>query len=217
MLASVVPSAREQEYLLRIIEAAHQVRDPAQLFLLAQGQMQALLPHQIMVCLQFDSGGALVRDEVLAASVIDPALRRRLCDGRDGLAVQLAHGTFVPDEDALVASTGPLAGGATAFVLFGLGQRASARQAYFFELVLPHLHLALLRLSNALAPTHAGSRPLSAREAEILRWLRAGKSNHDIGVILGLSPLTIRNHLQRMYRVLGVSNRTQAAGFVMAA
>jgi DNA-binding CsgD family transcriptional regulator len=54
------------------------------------------------------------------------------------------------------------------------------------------------------------ARPLSAREAEIIGWLRAGKSNDEMGELLGISALTVRNHLQRIYRTLGVSNRAHA-------
>ncbi|KQQ46329.1 LuxR family transcriptional regulator [Duganella sp. Leaf126] len=54
------------------------------------------------------------------------------------------------------------------------------------------------------------ARPVSARETEILHWVREGKSNVEIGLILGISGLTVKNHLQRLYRLLGVSNRTHA-------
>jgi hypothetical protein len=41
-------------------------------------------------------------------------------------------------------------------------------------------------------------------------WLREGKSNYEAGCILGISALTVKNHLPRIYRTLGVSNRTHA-------
>ena len=54
-------------------------------------------------------------------------------------------------------------------------------------------------------------RNLSRREQEILGWLCRGKSNMDIGAALDISPHTVKNHLQRIFRKIGVSNRTQAA------
>lgn len=51
---------------------------------------------------------------------------------------------------------------------------------------------------------------LTAREREIVRWLAAGKSNAHIGVILGISARTVHKHLERVYRKLGVENRTAA-------
>jgi DNA-binding CsgD family transcriptional regulator len=59
------------------------------------------------------------------------------------------------------------------------------------------------------APVEA-ARPLSTRETEILRWLAEGKSNYEVGCILGISAATVKNHLQRIYRTLGVSNRAHA-------
>jgi DNA-binding CsgD family transcriptional regulator len=52
--------------------------------------------------------------------------------------------------------------------------------------------------------------PLSAREREVMRWLAAGKTDRDIGAILGISPRTVHKHLQRIYARLGVETRTAA-------
>lgn len=51
---------------------------------------------------------------------------------------------------------------------------------------------------------------LSAREREIMDWVRMGKTNHEIGSILDISAFTVKNHLQRIFKKLGVFNRTQA-------
>jgi DNA-binding response OmpR family regulator/DNA-binding CsgD family transcriptional regulator len=52
---------------------------------------------------------------------------------------------------------------------------------------------------------------LTAREAEVLLWTARGKSNRDIGTILGLSPRTVNKHLEQIFTKLGVDNRTSAA------
>ena len=52
---------------------------------------------------------------------------------------------------------------------------------------------------------------LTAREHEVLEWVRAGKTNRDIAVILGASPRTIEKHLERIFVKLGVETRTAAA------
>jgi DNA-binding CsgD family transcriptional regulator len=217
----VILNPMEQEYLLRIIEASLQVRDLRQLFLWSQGQLQALLPHQLMVCMQFGPDGALERLEALHASVQGDTALARLCDPDTGLAVRLArHGEPAPFQAELAAcgydnvlldGSGPVAGGATVFALFGLPVRPDPRHAYFLSLLLPHLHLALVRLAPARrAPVSAPGRGLSARESEIVHWLRAGKRNDEIGALLDLSPLTVKNHLSRIYKLLGVRNRTEA-------
>ena len=51
---------------------------------------------------------------------------------------------------------------------------------------------------------------LSTREAEIARLLLADDSREDtIAATLAISPHTVHTHLERLYRKLGVSSRTQ--------
>jgi len=57
---------------------------------------------------------------------------------------------------------------------------------------------------------------LTLREAEVLYWVAKGKTNRDIGDILGSSPATVKKHLERVYVKLGVETRTAAAGIAMA-
>jgi DNA-binding CsgD family transcriptional regulator/PAS domain-containing protein len=55
---------------------------------------------------------------------------------------------------------------------------------------------------------------ISKREAEVLTWLAAGKSNAEIASIVGVSPLTAKTHVLNILRKLGVENRTSAAAMV---
>lgn len=64
---------------------------------------------------------------------------------------------------------------------------------------------------NGHTPTGAEKLHLSAREQEILDWICRGKTNIDIATALDISPFTVKNHLQRIFRKIGVSNRTEAA------
>ena len=52
---------------------------------------------------------------------------------------------------------------------------------------------------------------LTQREAEVLLWLSRGKTNYEIGVILGAKRDTIRTHVSSILRKLSVENRTAAA------
>ena len=45
---------------------------------------------------------------------------------------------------------------------------------------------------------------------QVLRWVACGKTNRDIGDILGLSPRTVNKHLEHIYEKLGVETRTAA-------
>ena len=56
---------------------------------------------------------------------------------------------------------------------------------------------------------------LTAKEAQVLYWLVKGKTNKDIGDILGNSPMTVKKHLERIFVKLGVETRTAAAGLAM--
>jgi DNA-binding CsgD family transcriptional regulator len=58
---------------------------------------------------------------------------------------------------------------------------------------------------------------LSERERDVLRWISLGKSNAEIGTILGISPLTVKNHVQKVLRKLDVVNRAQAVGKALEA
>jgi len=54
------------------------------------------------------------------------------------------------------------------------------------------------------------STTLTNRETEVLSWVAKGKTNKDIGDILGLSPRTVNKHLEHIYEKLGVETRTAA-------
>jgi DNA-binding CsgD family transcriptional regulator len=56
---------------------------------------------------------------------------------------------------------------------------------------------------------------LTRREAEVSVWISEGKTNAEIGQILGVHPLTIKKHLEHIFEKLGVENRTAAAGFFL--
>jgi DNA-binding CsgD family transcriptional regulator len=52
---------------------------------------------------------------------------------------------------------------------------------------------------------------LSPREQQVAEWVGEGKSNDEIATILGISAHTVKNHLDKIFRKLGVENRCAAA------
>jgi len=56
---------------------------------------------------------------------------------------------------------------------------------------------------------------LTVREAEILMWISRGKTNKDVGLILGSSPRTINKHLEHIFEKLGVATRAAAVSMVL--
>ncbi len=97
------------------------------------------------------------------------------------------------------------------------------RDRHLIELLAPHVFNAYCR---ALAPERQsvkrgadlpeGEQIVTDREVEILKWVREGKSNQEIGMILSISPLTVKNHVQKILRKLQASNRAQAVSKAIA-
>lgn len=56
---------------------------------------------------------------------------------------------------------------------------------------------------------------LTSREIECLKWATAGKTDWEIGCILGIAERTVRQHFGNIYRKLGASNRTHAAAIAI--
>lgn len=137
------------------------------------------------------------------------ALPRELL--RLGVGNVLAHGTH--------DSTGNMT---SFFVFAGRPGALGPKQAYFADLVVPYLHASWVRSqvtwpldrANAAKPVKTGL--LTPREQQILQWIYHGKSNIEIGMILDISPLTVKNHVQKTLRKLNVLNRTQAVGKALA-
>lgn len=70
------------------------------------------------------------------------------------------------------------------------------------------------RVAGILLPSVDGSRPedgLSPRELDVLRLVAQGLANKQIGRRLGISERTVKAHLGRVFRELGVGDRTSAA------
>ena len=207
-------TGREQEYLLHAILGAHGIAAPGDFFLWSQGPLQTLLPHDILMCAQLDADGAVLRSEAWHSAVPDRVQLRE----RQG---QLAHlalawragGQRAGVIDGVLVHGSVGDAGGSFFALFAVKQADAARQAYALELLLPYLHvhwLALPGSQRARVTGLAATRAASARELEVLHWVREGKSNNEVGQILGISGATVKSHLQRIYKLLQVSNRMQA-------
>jgi transcriptional regulator EpsA len=235
---------RQAEALVRLVEAAPQVRRRYQFFVWSQSQLFPLLPHDLLVCgayqrqrralvleafhsvvysreclrLLTDADGALQR--ALAAAWIEARCRpvlvepdrlqglsaaeRALLAQEHGLHKLLVHGSSRPQRPAEIESL---------FVLGGL-QGEAAQHMRHVELLLPHLPLpAVQRRQPEAAATRKG---ITDRERQILTWVRDGKNNQQIGAVLGISPLTVKNHIQKILRKLGATNRAQAVAQAMA-
>jgi DNA-binding NarL/FixJ family response regulator len=73
--------------------------------------------------------------------------------------------------------------------------------------------MLLMRLQAAsdVPPTRLSTASLTPRETEVLSWIAKGKTNRDVGEILGMSPRTVNKHLEHVFEKLGVETRAAAA------
>lgn len=151
------------------------------------------------------------------ALVVDLAEAGMPLSAGPALGAVTVHGVSRPQRPAELESF---------FVFAQPGQPAASQQVLHLELLLPQLHATYLRVQateqemNNLPPP-VQQRPGTAhasvteRERQILGWVREGKSNQQIGELLGISPLTVKNHIQKILRKLGASNRAQAVALAM--
>lgn len=131
-----------------------------------------------------------------------------------GFGEVLVHGVSRPQRPADIE---------TLFVLGSLKTEVNSQHCLHLDLLMPHLHLTYQRvvstereLAASPAAAAAASRNgetrslITEREKQILAWVREGKSNHEIGILLDISALTVKNHVQRILRKLDAANRAQA-------
>ena len=69
----------------------------------------------------------------------------------------------------------------------------------------------------AIDPAALSSLPLTRRESEILAYVAVGKTNPEIGIILGISWRTVEKHMEHILQRLGVETRTAAAAMALEA
>ncbi|MNK89183.1 Cyclic di-GMP phosphodiesterase response regulator RpfG [compost metagenome] len=70
--------------------------------------------------------------------------------------------------------------------------------------------MAAARGESSVAPGKASSGPLSERETEILRRISMGGSNKEVARQLGISPSTVRTHVESVFRKLQCTTRAAA-------
>jgi general secretion pathway protein G len=102
------------------------------------------------------------------------------------------------------------------FAFVSLHSMPGERDRPLAQMLVPHVFSAYSRAqtrerpATEIEPASDRDAGVTHREVEILRWIREGKSNLEIGMILSISPLTVKNHVQKILRKLNASNRAQA-------
>lgn len=168
-------------------------------------QDTSLVPHLIKTW-EDNRLQPVVFDMDKAPSMADSGLAREL--QRFDIHHLLVHGTY----DTF--------GRPTSLFIFACPRGSvTSRHRLLAGLLTPSLHATWVHTQFVRPGTTetAGCRTnaqdlLTSREHEILGWIYRGKSNIEIAMILGISPLTVKNHVQKILRRLDVLNRAQAVG-----
>ena len=71
--------------------------------------------------------------------------------------------------------------------------------------------LLSLQAAGSQQASRLSAASLTPRETEVLSWIAKGKTNRDVGEILGMSPRTVNKHLEHVFEKLGVETRAAAA------
>lgn len=97
-----------------------------------------------------------------------------------------------------------------AFFSFSKPRLDIQRSMHLLRALAPYLHMALNNIQYLEKSKSRGDVNLSKREVEILHWVSRGKTNWEIGMILGISGFTVKNHIANIHSKLQVVNRAQA-------
>ena len=114
------------------------------------------------------------------------------------------------------------------YVTFSSKENFGATERGAMAVVLPYIDTALRQVthlphqSNGQSNSPGGMESavsqdyhLTERESEVLHWVAMGKTNPEIASILKISSFTVKNHMQRVFKKLDVTNRAQAVSKLM--
>jgi DNA-binding NarL/FixJ family response regulator len=79
----------------------------------------------------------------------------------------------------------------------------------------PHLTKTFIEEVRLVEPSEGGATPLSKREREILQKVADGSTTRQVANELGISPHTVKTHLERIFEKLGANDRAQAVAMAI--
>jgi DNA-binding CsgD family transcriptional regulator len=195
--AACVFRAGEAVWELSAIEHAHSYQRLA-LDLIAAGVADAPLGSTALTVARM---AALLKDDVEASAWFARARSELETDGGRPLRA-------IVDYDEALA-------------LVRAGSHERARIAALLEAAVPAFRALGMdsweRRTLRLLPGHTAPLPdrLTAREAEVLGLLAAGKTNKEIAAQLVLSPATVERHVANLYRKIGARRRAEATAYAL--
>lgn len=73
-----------------------------------------------------------------------------------------------------------------------------------------------MTVTSSPAGEHAGTKPLTRRQREVLALVANGNTNQQIGTWLHITKDTVHSILTTTYRTLGATDRAQAVAIALA-
>jgi transcriptional regulator EpsA len=144
-------------------------------------------------------------------------LDRALCSSLDAALLDKIEDNEL--KNAVVQGVWSVCGELSGLYVFGRVPLATARgrTVLFTEMLVPTIHATFSRVLRSESPVVSGASRgiLRARELQIIRLIREGRTNADIASVLKLSPWTVKNHLHNILKKLGAENRSQAVASAM--
>ena len=238
-------TAEECGFLARTLLASRRVSLRHHFFSWVQGPVQSLIPHEILLCGLTHESGYLLHERFVACRYFKDEHYHAAIHPGHGVIAQLSQQwsagrapcMFPPrtpetsDWEARLVELelknivfhglGGVDGQIKGYVSFSrVRGPLDSRLALYVEMLQPYLLVTLARvLANEAGADTQLRRPgglVSAREIEVLCWVRDGKTNDEIAEILGLSMLTVKNHLRHAMKKLVVRTRGQAVAKAIA-
>jgi transcriptional regulator EpsA len=233
----------ERQIFVALAESALRIASPADFLTWTSGPLQELFPHGMLICGLGQIAGEGIRIHRMLAWNFPKEYVEAIRRDNAGVMSPIMHKwcrefrpqLFEPGQMAVDPAW------LTIFERHGLGNIAAhgmrdvssnmasyfnfsrvpgplgPRTATLLELLVPHMHVALLRACAGAPKESAAKTALSARELEVLHWLREGKTNWEIAQILGTSENTVKHQVRSLLVKLGVNNRAQAVAKALSA
>ncbi len=132
---------------------------------------------------------------------------------RDDISFMRLAGDFGLRYGVAAGFKGPTSDLATLFSFSGDGDRFRDHHKEILNTLVPHVHIALERVC---ALERRKALDLSAREREVLAWVKEGKTNWEISMILNISERTVKFHVQNIEHKLNAVNKAHAIALAMA-
>jgi DNA-binding NarL/FixJ family response regulator len=82
-----------------------------------------------------------------------------------------------------------------------------------YEVAAGNVYHSFTRTASPARESHGAGMQLTARELEILQLVASGMSNARIAAALYVAEQTVKFHLTKIYRKLGLANRTEASHY----